>query len=404
MSTVTKLVRAVAACLLVLLPISASGQTQITGRIAGTVKDGQGAVIAGAEVTIENPATADKHSLTTDNSGSYSILQLSPGYYDVNIHARGFTPAVFHAVAVGLGETTAINVTLQIAQGSVEVTVNDAPPPVRSDGAELASTMDARSLETLPLPTRNFLQLLTLAPGVTAPLTNNSAIGRNSPNVSVNGSRVTQNSYQINGVDANDISQHDLADVAVPAPESVSEVNVQTSLYDATVAGAGGSLQVVTKTGSNLMHGGMYEYFQNEALNANDANLKAVGEARPVMRRNVYGATLGGPLRKNKAFFFVSYQGTREANGATDQSLYKSVLIAPGLTDDRSAATLMNTFGVPSIDAISLTLLNQKLPGGQFLIPTPQTATGRITALRSLRITKSSSIPTSTTVSVREIH
>ena len=101
-----------------------------------------------------------------------------------------------------------------------------------------------------------------------------------------------------------------------------------------------------------------YEYFRNEALDANDANLKAVGEGRPEMRRNVYGATMGGPLRKNTAFFFVSYQGTREANGATDQSLYKDVLIAPGLTDDRSTATLMNTFGVPSIDPISLKLLN----------------------------------------------
>ena len=129
----------------------------------------------------------------------------------------------------------------------------------------------------------------------------------------------------------------------------------------ATVAGAGGSVQVVTKGGSNFLHGSVYEYFRNEAFNADDANLKAVGEGRPEMRRNVYGAALGGPLRKNKAFFFVSYQGTREANGATDQSLYKSVLIAPGLTDDRSTATLMNTFGVPSIDPISLQLLNLKL-------------------------------------------
>ena len=191
--------------------------------------------------------------------------------------------------------------------------------------------------------------------------------------------RVTQNSYQLNGVDANDISLHDLADVAVPAPESISEVKIQTSLYDATVAGAGGSVQVITKGGSNFLHGNVYEYFRNEAFNADDANLKAVGEGRPEMRRNVYGATLGGPLRKNKAFFFGAYQGTREANGATDQSLYKSVLIAPGLTDDRSTATLMNTFGVLSIDPISLQLLNLKLPNGKFLIPTPQNAQGRVT-------------------------
>ena len=357
----------------------AFSQTQTTGRIAGIVEDPQGAVIAGAEVTIEDPAKADKHSIATDNSGSYSLLQIPPGSYNVTIHAVGFTPAEFQGVVVGLAETVALNATLQVAHGNVATTVTDAPPLVRSDSAELASTLDPRSLEALPLPTRNFLQLLTLAPGVSAPLTNNNAIGRNSPNVSVNGLRVTENSYQINGVDAGDTSLHVLADVAVPAPETISEVNVQTSLYDASVAGAGGSVQVVTKSGSNSLHGSAYEYFRNEVLNANDTNLKAVGERRPEMRRNVYGGTLGGPLRKDKAFVFISYQGSREANGATDQSLYKSVFIYPGLTNDRSANTLMNTFGVSSIDPISLKLLNFKLPNGEFLIPTPETPDGLVT-------------------------
>jgi hypothetical protein len=359
--------------------VSHLAQAQTAGRIAGMVKDAQGAVIIGAEVVVQNPATGDRHSATTDDSGSYSILQLPPASYDLSIHAQGFSPTVFHGITVGVAGTATINATLPIAQGNLEVTVNAAPPLVRSDSPELASAIDTRSLEALPLPTRNFLQLLTLAPGVTAPLTNNNAIGRNSPNVSVNGVRVTGNSYQINGVDANDPSLHVLADVAVPAPESVSEVNVQTSLYDSTVAGAGGSVQVITKSGSNTLHGSVYEYFRNEALDANDANLKAVNIGRPEMRRNLYGATLGGPLRRNKAFFFVSYQGVREANGATDQSLYKAVLIAPGLTNDRSAATLMATFGVGSIDPISLKLLNLKLPDGQFLIPTPQTPDGLVT-------------------------
>src|SRR5437762_6435605 len=362
-----------------MLAVGASSQTQTTGRMTGTVKDTQGAVIASEEVSIENPATGDRHSAVTDSSGTYSILQLPPATYVVNIHAPGFSPAVFHDVAVGLAGTSTINASLTVAQSSAEITVNDAPPPVRSDSSALASTIDSRTLESLPLPTRNFLQLLTLAPGVTAPLTNNNAIGRNSPNVSVNGARVTQNGYEINGVDADDMSLHVFADVPVPAPESVSEVNVQTSLYDASVAGAGGSVQVVTRAGTNSLRGSGYEYFRNESFNANDANLNAVGLGRREMRRNVYGATMGGPLRKNKAFFFFSYQGTREANGATDQSLYKSVLIAPGLTDDRSAATLMKEFGVPSVDPISLQLLNLRFPNGQFLIPTPQNAEGRVT-------------------------
>jgi hypothetical protein len=362
-----------------LLPVLGFGQTQTAGRITGTVKDAQGAVIVGAEVSVENPATDDRRSALTDSSGTYAILQLPPATYVVNINAHGFSSAVFQDVVVFLAETSTVNASLWVAQTSAEITVNDAPPAVRGDSSELTSTIDSRSLERLPLPTRNFLQLLTLAPGVTAPLTNNKAIGRNSPNVSVNGARVTQNGYEINGVDADDISLHVFADVPVPAPESVSQVNVQTSLYDASVAGAGGSVQVATRSGTNSVHGSVYEYFQNEAFNANDANLNAVGLRRPKMRRNMYGATVGGPLRKNKVFFFVSYQGTRQANGGTDQSLYKSVLIAPDLTDDRSAATLMNELGVLLIDPISLKLLNFKLPNGEFLIPTPQTPSGRVT-------------------------
>jgi len=362
-----------------LVSVFAAGQTQTTGRIAGTIRDTQGALIGGAEVVVENPAIAEKRSAMSDTAGNYSVPSLRPANYEVRIQARGFTPAVIHGVPVGLNETATANAVLQVAQSNVEVNVSDAPPLVRSDSSELSTTLDSRRLTELPLPTRNFLQLLTLAPGVSAPLTNNNAIGRNSPNVSVNGSRVAQNNYRINGVDANDISLHVFADVGVPAPESISEVSVQTSVYDASVAGAGGTVQLVTRSGGNLLRGSAYEYFRNEACNANDANLRAVGERRPVMRRNVYGATLGGPVHRNRAFFFGSYQGTREANGATDQSLYKSVLIAHGLTDDRSTSALMATFGVPSIDPISLQLLNLKLANGKFLIPTPQTDTGRVT-------------------------
>jgi hypothetical protein len=132
MGATAKLVGTFAIWSLVFCGIPAFAQTATTGRIAGILRNVQGAVIASAEVVIENPGTADKHSLVTDTSGSYSFLQLSPGYYDVNIRARGFTPALFHGVAVGLGQATTINVTLQIAQSDVEVPVNDTPPPIRS--------------------------------------------------------------------------------------------------------------------------------------------------------------------------------------------------------------------------------------------------------------------------------
>jgi hypothetical protein len=161
-------------------------------------------------------------------------------------------------------------------------------------------------------------------------------------------------------------------------------------MYDATVTGAGGSVQLVTQSGTNSLHGSIYGYLRNTALNANDPNLKAVGLGRPLLDRSVSGAAFGGPVRKDRAFFFVSYQGTRETNGATDQSLYKSVLIAPvpegaeGLTDDRSETALLAGFwpilplGTTSIDPTALALLNARLPDGSFLIPTPQ-QDGRVT-------------------------
>ena len=353
-------------------------QTLTTARIAGTVRDIQAAVVANAEVTAENASTGEKRTIATDALGDYVFASLSPGTYQVTVSARGFSTALFSGVQAGIGDTLTINAVLKIAGTTAEVTVNDLPSLVQSRSPQVGIEIDERALEAAPLPTRNSLQLVTLTSGVSMPLTNNTAIGRNTPNFSMNGARTSQNNLQINGIEANDISAHDLAAVAIPAPESISDFVVQTSMYDASVGGAGGSVQVATRGGTNLLHGAVYEYSRNSALNANDPNLKAAGLERPVLRQDVYGATLGGPIRKNQAFFFLSYQGTRATNGATDQSLYKSVLIAPGLTDDRSAATLMSTFGAATIDPISLQLLNLKSPNGKFLIPTPQ-ADGRVT-------------------------
>ena len=353
-------------------------ESQSTARISGSVRDSQGAAVVGAEVGAENLATGEKRTTTTDASGDYILVSIAPGTYQISIAAPGFLPARFRDIRAGISDPVAINAVLRVAGANAQVTVDGSPPLIQSSNAEIGVAIDAEILSAIPLPTRNFLQAAELSPGVSMPLTNNNAIGRNTQNFSVNGARSSQNNLQINGVDANDISAHDLSALAVPAPEAIGELVIQTSMYDASVAGAGGSVQLVTKSGGNVLHGSAYEYFRNSALNANDPNLKAVGLGRPVLRRNVYGATLGGPIRKDRAFFFVSYQGTRETNGATDQSLYKSVLIADGLTDDRSEATLMRTFHVPSIDPIALTLLNTRLPGGQFLIPTPQIA-GRVT-------------------------
>jgi len=386
MRTVVKLQWLIAAFFPALFPILALGQTPTTGQITGSIRDAQGAVIIHAAIQLENAATGDKRATTSDTSGNYALTLLPVGIYELTVSSPGFAAGRYTNLHVNAGQTTTANTVLSVASASFEVIVSDALPLVQTEGAQIATGLASRAVSDLPNATRNFLQLATLAPGISAGLINNNAIGRNTPNFNVNGARTEQNNIEIDGVSANDIYAHDFAAVAVPAPESIQEVKVQTSMYDATLKSAGGaSIQVRTKSGTNETHGSLYSYLRNEALNANDTNLKKAQLGRPELRRYVYGATLGGPVRKDEAFYFVSYQGTRSTNGATDQSIYKSVLIvAPppgtdGLTDDRSEAALMRTFGVASIDPISLQLLNAKLPDGKFLIPTPQadgTATG----------------------------
>jgi hypothetical protein len=357
----------------------AYGQT--TGGIVGTVRDPTGAVIVGAQVQVRGASAAVSRNMLTDASGSYAAPVLPPGNYQLTARAAGFQPTTLEQVLVSVTETTSVNITLQVAPATETVTLREATILLQLDGTQLGRVVNARGVSNLPLATRNFTQILSLSPGTVTYLPDSTGLGRNTQAISVNGARVTQNNYQLNGVDANGLGTNGPVLLPVPAPESIQEFKVQTSLYDATYGRAGGAnIQILTRSGSPDWHGSAYEYLRNEALNANDSFLKAAGVESPVLRRNVFGATLGGPLRRPRALFFLSYQGTRETNGASlINSISSNVLIAPGLTEDRSEATLLATFrptlpsGDPAlaIDPAALALLNAKLPNGRFLIPTP---------------------------------
>ena len=373
-------------CLLALCPVSAFSQSQTTGCIAGTIKDPNGANVGGAEVTVKNLFTGVERTVATDAQGNYAVPLLLAGLYRVDVRANGFKRSEIESVRVVITETSAADVSLEVGNINEQVVVNASDPLVQTSGPQLGRIVDSRAVSELPLATRNFLQILALSPGTFADLPDNAAVGRNSQAVSVNGARGTQNSFEINGIDANELVFNRSTFVAVPAPETIQEFKVQTSLYEATFGrGAGGSVQAVTRSGTREFHGALYEYFRDDAMNANNPFLKAASVQRPVLKRNVFGGLLGGPIKTGRAFFFASYQGTRERNGASPDSLTSSILIARGLTDDRSQQTLLATFrprfpnGVlPAffIHPTALALLNTKLPAGQFLIPTPQ-ADGR---------------------------
>jgi hypothetical protein len=352
----------------------ALAQTQTTGRISGTVIDQNGAVIASALAAVVSSATGEVRKTTTDEGGNYSVSLLPPGVYQVSIAARGFKPALFDNVMVVITETTWINADLAVGPVIKEsVSIRAGPALIQTDGPRMGRVVDSRGVSELPLATRNFTQLLALSPGTDIGLADNTGVGRNSQNVSVNGARRTQNNFQINGVDANTVGTNSALFIAVPAPETIQEFKVQTSLYDATFGrSGGGNVQAVTSGGGNSFHGVAYEYFRDDALNANNPFLKAAGVARPPLKRNVFGGSLGGPIKREKAFFFLSYQGTRERNGASPNSVSSGVLVAPGLTDDRTEQALRRTFNLPSIHPAALALLNVRLADGRFLIPTPQ--------------------------------
>lgn len=367
-------------CLLILCAFSAFAQSQTTGRIAGTVKDQKGALIVGAEITVRNKTTAAERRVTTDDEANFNVPLLTPGNYHVKITASGFAPSVFDPVEVFITETTMLDADLFVAgPDALAVSVD---PIIQRDGPQLGRVVGTRPVSELPLATRNFTQILALSPGTSVSLADNTALGRNSQNISVNGARVTQNDFEINGIDANNVATNAAASVAVPAPESIQEFKVQTSLYASTFGrGGGGNVQAITKSGGNDFNGAVYEYFRNDALNANNPFLKAASVSRPTLARNVFGALLGGPIKADKSFFFFSYQGTRERNGASPNSLSSSIVIAPGLTDDRSQQKLLATFRprtsptappATSINPVALALLNTRLADGQFLIPTPQ--------------------------------
>jgi hypothetical protein len=347
-------------------------QSQTTGRISGTVTDEKGAALPGAEVTVTNKATGEVRTIVADDAGHYIVPLLTPGDYTVSVAVNGFKKFVADDVRVSLTETTTLDPSLVVGAVSETVTVDAAPQLVQAEGPQLGRVVDSRTVAELPLATRNFTQILGLSPGAATYLPDNTSVGRNSQNISVNGARVTNNNFQINGIDANSMGTNSAPSLAVPAPETIQEFKVQTSLYDATFGrSGGGNIQAITKSGGNDFHGGGYGFLRNARWNANNPFLKGDGVARPVLSRKVLGGYLGGPIKKDKLFFFGSFQATRERNGASlINSVSSGILVDPRLTDDRSASTLQATYGF-AVNPVALALLNAKLPNGSFLIPTP---------------------------------
>ncbi|MGA1984609.1 MAG: carboxypeptidase-like regulatory domain-containing protein [Acidobacteriaceae bacterium] len=379
------------------LLLAADGRAQGpgTGAIAGTVRDAAGLVVANAAVAAVNDSTDVTRTAATNGAGVFTMALLTPGTYTVTVRDAGFADATLSAVRVVVGETSAVDFRLAVETVGVTVRVTADEELAQSQSSTLGRAVGEEAINTLPLENRNYTQILSLSPGVAVALPNAAALGRGSQNVTANGAKTTANNVQFNGVDANNLAQNSVENateevgVAIPAPDTIEEFKVQTGNYDATYGrGVGANVDVVSKAGTNKLHGDVWEFLRNNVLNANEFFLKLEGQPRPELKQNQFGASVGGPVWKDKTFFFGAYQGLRSVNGFGANA----TALLPQLTADRSAATLGAQFcpsaqgaayathagGVQvacdgsNINPVALALLNAKLANGQFAIPSPQ--------------------------------
>lgn len=288
----------------------APGQT-VTGAILGTVTDSAGGAVSQAQVVITDENTGRKRELATDNQGGYLATFLPVGTYTVTIEKPGFRKASFTGTVLQVDQQVRLDVSLEVGAVSQEITVAGAAPLLQTEDASLGDVIDTRKVETLPLNGRNFLQLATLTPGV-----NNGGLLGNG--LSVNGGRGDFNNYLMDGT-ANS-SRFDGSVVIRPNLDAIQEFKVQTSTYSAEFGFAGsGQINLVTKSGSNRFHGSAYEFLRNRKLDAR--NFFDPAGPGPSFKQNQFGGTFGGPIRKNKTFFFVDYEGLRIRQSSTIQSL-----------------------------------------------------------------------------------
>jgi hypothetical protein len=288
-----------------------------SGRILGRVADPSGAILPGTKVTLVNEATSVSRDTKTNDSGDYDFIEVPVGTYRVEFDLTGFKKNVRRGVALDINQVITLNLTMQVGAAQEVVDVTSEAPLVETTSTQLGAVMGDRAVSQLPLNSRDTYQLLQLQPGVMSTVGSSNSIVYGSSNagaVSVNGGRGRSNNFSVNGGDAND--QFVNLPTVQPSPDSIQEFRVLTNTFDAEYGRNSGSIvNVVTKSGTNQFHGNMYEFFRNKVLNANAYCFSADGCPKPQFNQNQFGGTFGGPIKKDRTFFFASYEGRRIRQG-----------------------------------------------------------------------------------------
>jgi hypothetical protein len=394
LSKIQALLGLIVVTLLAFAPLLA--QTGANTGLRGRVTDQSGAVIPGTAVTVTKADTGERRTTTTNATGDWEVRFLTAGPYSVTFENQGFKKLTRSGVTVTTSELATLDVQMDLGELGQTVEVTADAQMISSSSATVVRTLDRRELEDLPTSSRNFTQLLVIEPGVSADISELLSNNNASISPSVNGARTTNNSFVYNGIDVTNLlccndringsrGQIDqgggtLSRNIAPAPETLEEVKLQTSLYDAaTGRNGGGNFQLISKSGTNEFHGTVYHYFQNDKLIANEFFYNRAGLEKPMLRRNEGGFTVGGPIIKNKTFFFGSYQLTRATTSYVNES-NNIVRMPQALTDDRSdeginkfaAAIWQPQYGPVNysvINPISRQFLKATFPDGRYLIP-----------------------------------
>jgi hypothetical protein len=317
----------VAAALLVLTtlvtPPAAHGQ-QVMAAITGKVADGSGAPVPEVKVTATDTERGTVWTATTNSDGVYDLPQVPIGTYDVKVEHTGFQSAQQTHITLVLNQVARLDFQLKVGDVATSVDVIESTPLLQTDSTQVSTVMDAHAIENLPLETRNYNQLTLLTPGAvtTSPGACDTGLSTfNSCRPYINGNREQANYYLLDGIDNNEFVDNNVA--FSPSVDAIQEMNIIENNPSADLGHfLGGVISVSLKSGSNQFHGDVFEFLRNDFFNANEwdrnfSPVPSVNSAPPNLRWNEFGATLGGPIVKNKLFFFVDYQGSRYDTPAT---------------------------------------------------------------------------------------
>jgi Carboxypeptidase regulatory-like domain/TonB dependent receptor len=342
------------------------------GRILGRVSDSSGAVLANVKVTLTNEATGVSADTTTSGNGDYGFPQVSVGTYRIEFDLAGFKKNVQKGVNVDLNQVVTLNSALQIGQTKEVVEVTSEAPLVDTTSTQLGSIMDAHQVSNLPLNSRDTYQLLQLQPGVQGVGGSDLFYGSNTAGaVSVNGGRGRSNNFNVNGGDGNDLFVNSPA--IQPTPDSIAEFRVLSNTFDAEYGrNSGAVINVVTKSGTNGWHGSVYEFLRNQMFNSKGY----LDLRRPDDKQNQFGGTFGGPIVKDRTFFFTSYEGRRVVHGISSDAVTVPTAAETAGTFLQSDGVTTNLTGSISSDLFAQ-MLNGR-PNCGVSVPLPSTQGGSV--------------------------